>query len=246
MSEPTPQPDIEQTGQWLTDEPWSVGGAIGLVGLMIVATVASAFGIVFVRGLGLGDSVTGLLNGLLLASGYLLLIVAVWVDARRRGVRVADSIGLKPLRVRTVLSVGLALAVAGRALEAVWDVLLALFGVRLPGSDIDPTQALGDGVVSAVMLAIVGIVLAPVVEEIVFRGVLLPALGRRWSTAIGVVASSLAFGVIHLSLYAIVPIFGLAVLLALGFVRTRSLWVPIVAHAMFNAVAIGALLLLKA
>ena len=72
-------------------------------------------------------------------------------------------------------------------------------------------------------------------EELLFRGVMLPAIGLN---AVGVVATSLLFGILHLSgsqqwPYVIwASVVGL--LLGFGAVATDNLLVPIVAHVITN------------
>jgi membrane protease YdiL (CAAX protease family) len=75
-------------------------------------------------------------------------------------------------------------------------------------------------------------------EELLFRGVMLPAVGLN---ATGLVASSLLFGILHLSGPQQWPyvVWATAVGLLLGFsaVATGNLLVPIVAHVVTNLVS---------
>ena len=83
-------------------------------------------------------------------------------------------------------------------------------------------------------MAVVTVVMAPVGEEILFRGILFAALRQtkgRW-VAFGV--SSVAFGVIHANMLSLVPLIVMAVLLAWVYERTRNLLAPIFVHALFN------------
>ena len=82
--------------------------------------------------------------------------------------------------------------------------------------------------VALVLTIVVG---APVVEEMLFRGVLLQRWSRRWGTRTGVIASSALFAVLHDEW---IGHFVVGVALAALFLRTRSLWVPIAAHALNN------------
>ena len=50
----------------------------------------------------------------------------------------------------------------------------------------------------AVMIGIIGTTLAPLCEEIVFRGFLQPLLVRSFGAASGVLLAALAFGLMHL------------------------------------------------
>ena len=78
------------------------------------------------------------------------------------------------------------------------------------------------------------VVAAPVVEEILFRGFLLHRWARRWGTPAGVVVSSIAFAIGHAEW---LGHFLTGMVFALLYLRTRSLWVPMLAHALNNLLA---------
>lgn len=89
-----------------------------------------------------------------------------------------------------------------------------------------------------VVLIFVAVVIAPLFEEFLFRGVLFPWVVRRiglWP-AVGVV--SLFFASIHVHLPSLLPLFLLSSLFCLAYARTRSLLVPIGMHACFNGVTV--------
>jgi membrane protease YdiL (CAAX protease family) len=91
-----------------------------------------------------------------------------------------------------------------------------------------PTGPL-DAVVSVVVIAL----LPALSEELVVRGILLPALKKPFGPTVAVVGSALVFALLH-DPYRY--LFTLAVGLVLGALRLRtgSLWPPIVAHATLN------------
>lgn len=74
-------------------------------------------------------------------------------------------------------------------------------------------------------------VAAPFVEELFFRGILLHRWARRWGTGPAVVASSLLFAVLHGEW---IGHFLFGVAMCALYLRTRTLWLPIVAHALSN------------
>lgn len=76
------------------------------------------------------------------------------------------------------------------------------------------------------------VVFAPLVEEFVFRGILLQRWATKWGIRAGVIASSVVFGLLHFSNPVGLTLFGLV--MALLYVRTQSLWVPIVCHGLNN------------
>ena len=95
-------------------------------------------------------------------------------------------------------------------------------------------------------LAVLAIVIvAPIAEELFFRGVVFNALrrerGRRWAY----VGSASLFAVIHLSLAALVPILLLALMLAWVYDRTNNLLAPIAMHALVNGVSVLVALLAR-
>lgn len=80
------------------------------------------------------------------------------------------------------------------------------------------------------------IVLAPIAEEIIFRGVLYPALRQRGHPQVALIVSSLLFAVIHSNAMTFLPLFLFAMLLVWLVERTDGLIASIAAHAVFNSV----------
>ncbi len=97
-----------------------------------------------------------------------------------------------------------------------------------------------------IVLTIVSAVfLAPLVEELLFRGLILPALEQSLgSTGKAVIFSGLAFGLVHLQVAHQVPALAvLGMILGYAYAKTRSLTLVILMHAIFNAKTILWLLL---
>jgi membrane protease YdiL (CAAX protease family) len=80
-------------------------------------------------------------------------------------------------------------------------------------------------------LVLVAVVAAPLIEELFFRGILLHRWARRWGTGPAVVASSALFAVLHGEW---VGHFLFGVAMCALYLRTRTLWLPILAHALSN------------
>jgi membrane protease YdiL (CAAX protease family) len=94
------------------------------------------------------------------------------------------------------------------------------------------------------LLALTALVLAPLFEETLFRGVLLPVLARRWGRGWGVLLSAAAFALAHLSLGELLPLFVLG--LGLGLLRLQSgrLGASVLMHGLWNGLTFANLLLL--
>lgn len=94
------------------------------------------------------------------------------------------------------------------------------------------------------LLALTAVVLAPLFEELVFRGVLLPVLSRWLGSGWGVVLSGLVFAVAHLSLGELPPLFVLGIGLAMLRLSSGRLLPCVVMHACWNAATFLNLVLL--
>ena len=92
-------------------------------------------------------------------------------------------------------------------------------------------------------LAGVAVILAPVVEEVLFRGVVLPVMLQKNGVWMSLVGCSLLFAVVHGHLPAMLPLFALGMGLGAAYLYTGDLLVPIGMHALFNGVSLLVLLL---
>lgn len=79
------------------------------------------------------------------------------------------------------------------------------------------------------------ILVAPVVEEFLFRGVLFPSIRQLGFPRIAFWGTSILFGAFHGSLVTMVPLTFLAVMLTGLYQRTGVLLAPILTHSLFNA-----------
>ncbi len=81
------------------------------------------------------------------------------------------------------------------------------------------------------------VVMAPLAEEFLCRGILLDAARAKGGAAYGLFFSSLFFGVIHLYPAAVVNAFVLGLILGFIYIRSNSLYIVILLHAFNNALA---------
>ena len=98
-------------------------------------------------------------------------------------------------------------------------------------------------VLGAAMFLLVAVVMAPVFEEIVFRGFLFRGLANSWGWVWGALASAAIFGAAHLQLDVFLPLAALGFVLAWAYKKTGSLWTCITMHALFNLIAVVAWIL---
>lgn len=125
----------------------------------------------------------------------------------------------------------------GLALSAV----LAVLDVDRPTQEVVEAAQLSDSLGEKVVIVLVIAVLAPILEEMLFRGALLDALKGRMSLNGAIWTTGIVFGLVHLADPATLTLVPALILLGviLGFVRERgsgSLSRPILMHMGFNAV----------
>lgn len=85
---------------------------------------------------------------------------------------------------------------------------------------------------------------APIFEEIIFRGFLLPSLTRYYSVGDSILFSALIFAIAHGSLAEAIPLATLGLILGIVYTRSRSLLASIMVHSLWNSATLLTLFLL--
>jgi membrane protease YdiL (CAAX protease family) len=214
---------------WSAREAWL--GVIALV-LWFVGVFAASY-LMGVYGVSVDP---GLFTGFAEAA---LLVPIWWLVMRRYGVG-WEALGLRRFQVGN-LGVGCGLMIISILFNLSYSAFLAVFDLRMQ-NDMVPIFA---ELSSPWWLLLVGIIVAPVVEEIFFRGFLYAGLAERYSWRKAAVISSAFFAIVHLQPLAIVPIFILGYIFAYLYRRSGSIWPAVVMHVSTNALALGAAYLLS-
>jgi membrane protease YdiL (CAAX protease family) len=191
----------------------------------------------------LGDLIAVIVQGLVFVAAIRLMVVGAnalgWPDMGLRGDRRAAARGLLAGAVYAgpVILVTAAIAVVAAQLAG-----------AVPASPLPPT-----GTSTGLILHLLaGAVVAPLAEELVFRGFALTAWRRGVGARAAIIRTSIVFVLAHLltvggdsfgsgaALAFVAGVARIPVALALGllFVRTGSLWAPIGLHATYNAILI--------
>ncbi|CAN1178226.1 hypothetical protein LINPERHAP2_LOCUS33557 [Linum perenne] len=100
-------------------------------------------------------------------------------------------------------------------------------------SSVEQSIAARDPVAMA-LYAIVVSVCAPVWEEIVFRGFLLPSLTKYMPVWCAIVVSAVAFALAHFNLQRMLPLVFLGVVMGVVFARSRNLLPAMLLHSLWN------------
>ncbi|XP_054786689.1 uncharacterized protein LOC129292961 isoform X2 [Prosopis cineraria] len=89
--------------------------------------------------------------------------------------------------------------------------------------------------VAMALYAVVVSVCAPIWEEIVFRGFLLPSLTKYMPVWCAILVSSVAFALAHFNLQRMLPLVFLGIVMGVVFVRSRNLLPSMLLHSLWNA-----------
>jgi len=168
----------------------------------------------------------------------LLIGAAVLLLAARRGLRLRDLGFTRPRRWRFVGIIwggSYAILIAyqiGLALLDRTGVDVSRFreGTPLP---VDRE----DGVALVVILGIAVVLVAPLSEELFFRGLVFRGLRGFWRLLPSLAVSGLVFGAFHGNLSVMIPFALIGALFAWGYERSGSLLTPILAHLLVNGLS---------
>ena len=98
---------------------------------------------------------------------------------------------------------------------------------------------------SFILLFVTTTLLAPLFEEIIFRGILLPTLSRDFGIILGIIVSAFIFALAHLSLGEMPPLFVLGIGLGITRIASGSLLSSVIMHSLWNGLTFFNLFLLR-
>lgn len=206
---------------WPVVVPWLVGVPLVAAGVDLSALTGVPFALL-----------------LMVIQLFVLGGVLLWLQGREA----LDVRLLGPLRPRwRHVGIGVGVGVAGWLLVTTVMVIIA----RAAGIEERPEQQLLTETMRGGLAAILGVfaavVMASVVEEVIYRGVAFQAIRSRLGLFPAMFLSAAVFAVAHVELREPLFLLGIGLLglwLAAVFHRTGTLVVPIVGHATFNAITL--------
>lgn len=110
--------------------------------------------------------------------------------------------------------------------------------IKIPGYQIQESvlPLFGTDILGLIVAGIAIVLLAPLIEEVLFRGFLLRTLVNKIGIIWGSVVSALVFALLHVPWQSIIPIFILGLILNSVVIRSKSLWPAIGFHILNNAI----------
>ena len=179
----------------------------------------------------------GCILGVSICAGAALSVIALCLLMAQKGFRAV--FGSTHCTWQTALGKGLLYGLAAIPIVTLVSFAVSELGNRLDldmGSQ-DVFTWLQDPAFSTpvrVTLIFFAVVVAPVTEELLFRGILLPALMKGRDFAFAALLCSFYFALIHLHGPSLLSLMTLSVMFSVGYAATGSILTPIVMHALFN------------
>lgn len=140
------------------------------------------------------------------------------------------------------LGLGCGLTLGGYVMIALHNILLTIFNLQTQGLEI--SRIFGQ-LKSPVGVVVAAVVLAPMTEELFFRGFLFAGLEQRYGWKKAAFASSLIFALFHLSLVSLIPTFILGFTFSYLYHQSKSIWPGILMHFLVNSFGICSVLVLS-
>lgn len=173
--------------------------------------------------------------GLVLAS--LIMLVSLWFYLRK-GDRVATIMLDRWSRLSPAKTLGLAVLAIGAGLT--FNYAYSTFVV--PDVEMQATlnallKAIPETLPNQALLFVAIAIIAPVLEEVLFRGLLQNSLANRMPVWAAILIASAIFGAAHLDLTAFAPLMAMGIAFGFLYHKTGSLRVNIAMHVVNNAAA---------
>jgi len=202
------------------------GVVVGLLSLIIVALEAASLAV------NADWSQAG--PGSLILIAELGLLAPVWALGIRKYGLPWSAVGFRPFEPIQSAGLGCLFLLFAFGFNVVWALLMGMLGQVVQP---DFTPLVGD-TPSALSLALIGVgVVAPIAEEVFFRGFVFAGLRQRFRLVPALAVSAALFAVAHLTPTSWPPLFVLGVLFALLYEQTRSIWPAVIMHGLINSMA---------
>jgi membrane protease YdiL (CAAX protease family) len=234
----------------LSDSAWNAEGNVltrpyGAPDAVVALLLLALFGVSFFLpdGAGVADRVAPeeITVSMLVAQSVFMLLLCLGVLvylAVVRGFNPAEMFGLRQMSVKRAFLfaiLGLVLTFLGMVLGTA--ALVEWNGGKLPDSSAQETVEAFEksgSLAFRLMLGLMAVIIAPLTEELLFRGFLYGVIKSstdRWFSA---VFTALIFAIVHFHVGSAPQLFMLGLGLAVAYEQTGSLLVPVFMHAIFN------------
>jgi len=179
-----------------------------------------------------------LMMGLFLSQSLILLLPLLFVTRKKHGLKL-EQFGLEKMKIKKVVSETL----KGYFLYLLISYFILVFiiftNIKIPGYQLPKSifEIFGTSDLELILTGTIVILIAPIVEEVFFRGFLLRAVADRIGLIWGSIITAAIFAVFHLQWQTVIPVFILGLIINQLVIRNKSIWPAIGFHVINNAIA---------
>ena len=222
----------------ISEKPWRPEAVLLLgAGLLCVLSM-SVLAAALMKGKDAPPDFIGFVVSKVVAQGFAVVLIHVFLKVHQMSWR--DLLGLRHPRLKSIALLAVALAlVASPVTWAVSSLVIKIITLlhetpeqQIAVQVLETTKAPAQRLV----FALAAIVMAPLVEEILFRGILYPLLKHHGHPRLALWGTSLLFAAVHIHIATFVPLFVFGLILIWIYERTDTLLAPILTHATFNTI----------
>ena len=120
------------------------------------------------------------------------------------------------------------------AVGIVYNLIMKFFGIEIESQLLAQEAQKYKDIGSIIFLILIVGFIMPIVEELIFRGVLYQALRSKLSVLFSILISSSIFAVVHVDIKFFVPLLATGIVCSYAFEKTKSIYTPIGIHVLNN------------
>lgn len=170
-------------------------------------------------------------------SAAVAIVLPLWLLLRRIGPGVASQLRLAPPKVSRLAYIVLATLATVVVVDHIYLITQQFSPV--PREYVESLNDIRPGGGLEFTTIFVGLcVLVPIAEELLFRGMVQQIFARNTGDVAGFLLAGLVFGAIHLNAHLLVSISFFGVILSFVYFASGNLTYTIIAHALFNTIAL--------
>jgi len=190
------------------------------------------------QGVSAGMGQQALIDRLVMLLGELLILLPPWLIFKKRGLNFAMVLPWQPVSPVTAI-MALVLVAGAVGMTSVFEILMMPYFPVPEFLEQMLTGLEAGSFAETAVLVLTAVLVAPLVEEFIFRGLLQNSLFYRYGSLVpAMIIPTVIFALFHVAylfyLPALLELLGLALLLAWLMAKTANLLIPVLVHGLFN------------
>jgi membrane protease YdiL (CAAX protease family) len=228
---------LKNNKSFSTKKSWSIVEAVAIMGAFIALQIGMSLMIVVPFFDKICKDIFLKLIFWTLIGNSIVIFIAV-ILAKIRPISIWKQFGFVKINFKKWLMLIVGGWISIIAIGVVYEQVLKIFGIKLDGQMINQELQKYDNAGSIIFLILIIGFIMPVIEELIFRGVLFQALRAKMSAFWSVLISSVIFAAVHGDPVYFIPLLATGIVCSYAFEKTKSIYTPIGVHILNNLFAV--------